>query len=107
MLLLNMLALLTYTLVERQARHSGLALTTRRLIERLDSLTVIETEAVDGSFFYRLTPLTPEQADLIAALRHLFPPEVVPTRLPEPTPTAPEAQLPARNLLFWEASGST
>jgi transposase len=107
MLLLNMLALLAYTLVERQAHHSGLALSTRRLIERLDSLTVIETQAVDGSFFYRLTPLTPEQAELVTALRRLFPAEVVPARLPEPAPTAPEAQLPTGKLLLFEASGST
>jgi hypothetical protein len=35
MLLLNMLALLAYSLLERQVRHQGLHLTTRQLIKRL------------------------------------------------------------------------
>jgi transposase len=92
MLLLNMLALLAYTVLERQARQAGLALTTRRLIEQLDSLNVIETLALDGSRFYRLTPLSQEQAELIEALRTLFPLEPAPLPLPpgspsEPTPT--------------------
>jgi len=94
MLLLNMLALLTYTIVERQARQSGLPLTTRRIIEQLDSLTVIETHCVDRSHFYRLTPVSQEQARLIEALRTIFPAEPEPLLLPagplsvpNPTPT--------------------
>jgi transposase len=83
MLLLNMLALLAYTILERQARQAGLTLTTRRLIEQLDSLCVIETQAVDGSHFYRLTPLSQKQAQLIAVLRTLFPLEPKPLPLPE------------------------
>lgn len=94
MLLLNMLALLAYTILERQARQAGLALATRRMIEQLDSLCIIETQAVDGSRFYRLTPLSQEQAQLIAALRTLFPLEPDPLRLPagqisEPEPVTP------------------
>jgi transposase len=73
MLLLQMLALLAYTILERQARQAGLALTTRHLIEQLDSLHVIETLVLDGSRFHRLTPLSQEQAELIEALRTLFP----------------------------------
>jgi hypothetical protein len=92
MLLLNMLALLAYTILERQTRQSGLALTTRRLIEQLDSLNVIETLAVDGSRFYRLTGVSQEQAELIEALRTIFPLEPEPRLLPsgstsEPNPT--------------------
>lgn len=43
MLLLNMLALLAYSLLERQMRQQGLQLTTRQLIKRLQHLTLIET----------------------------------------------------------------
>jgi transposase len=89
MLLLQMLALLAYTVLERQARQAGLALTTRRLIEQLDSLHVIETLAVDGSRFYRLTQVSQEQAELIAALRTLFPLEPEPLPLPPGPPSEP------------------
>jgi len=98
MLLLNMLALLAYTLLERQARQAGLALTTRRIIECLDSLSVIETQAVDGSVCYRFTPLSRQQAELIEALRFIFPLEpeplglpVGPSSIPEPGPPLPLA----------------
>jgi transposase len=90
MLLLNMLALLTYTIVERQARQSGLPLTTRRIIEQLDSLTVIETHCVDGSRFYRLTPVCQAQAELIEALRTIFPAEPEPLPLPVGSASAPD-----------------
>ena len=99
MLMLNMLALLAYTVLERQARQSGLSLTSRRLIEQLDSLCVIETHCVDGSSFYRLTPVSQKQAELIDALRTIFPAEPEPLSLstgpssaPEPAPT-PASQL--------------
>jgi len=105
MLMLNMLALLAYTLLERQARQSGVALTTRRIIETLDSLTVIETQAVDGSFFYRLTPVTPAQAKLIEALRHIFPAKIVPRRLLAPAPAAPRTSFPTPGHLLLGADG--
>jgi transposase len=94
MLLLNMLALLAYTVLERQARQAGLALTTRRIMEQLDSLSVIETQAVDGSRFYRLTPLSQEQAQLIAALRTLFPLEPAPLLLSGGQSSQPEPVTP-------------
>jgi transposase len=101
MLLLNMLALLAYTIVERQARQSGLPLTTRRIIEQLDSLTVIETHCVDGSRFYRLTPVSQEQAELIEALRTVFPAEPEPFPLPAGPSSvpAPAGQLTLEALL--------
>jgi hypothetical protein len=40
LLLMHMLALLTYNLLERQARRHGLALTSRRIIAVLESLTI-------------------------------------------------------------------
>lgn len=89
MLLLNMLALLAYTILERQTRQSGLALTTRRIIEQLDSLNVIETLAVDGSHFYRLTGVSQEQAELIEALRTIFPLEPEPLLLPSGSTSGP------------------
>jgi transposase len=94
MLLLNMLALLAYTLLERQARQAGLALTTRRIIESLDSLSVIETQAVDGSVCYRLTPLSRQQAELIEGLRFIFPVEPEPLGLPAGPSSAPEPGAP-------------
>ena len=60
MLLLNMLALLAYSLLERQMRQQGLQLTTRQLIRRLQDLTVIETHFRDGSLMRRLTPISSE-----------------------------------------------
>ncbi len=60
MLLLNMIALLAYSLLERQVRQHGLQLTTRQLIKRLDTLTLIETHCRDGSCLRRLTPVEPE-----------------------------------------------
>lgn len=67
MLLLNMVALLAYSLLERQVRQQGLQLTTRQIIKRLETLTLIETHCRDGSSLRRLTPIAPE----IAAILHL------------------------------------
>jgi len=60
MLLLNMLALLAYSLLERQMRQQGLQLTTRQLIRKLEQLSLIETRCHDGSQLYRLTPVSAE-----------------------------------------------
>ncbi len=49
MILLNMVALLAYSLLERQVRQQGLHLTTRQLIRRLEHLTLIEIHCWDGS----------------------------------------------------------
>ncbi len=64
MLLINMLALLTYSLPERQVRQSGLQMTTRRIIEKLETLDVIETQCWDGSCLHRVVPINEEQAAL-------------------------------------------
>jgi hypothetical protein len=68
LLLVNMIALLAYSLLERQMRQSGLNLTTRRLIEHLNSLHLVETHYRDGSCSRCLTPLTPAQQKLLATL---------------------------------------
>jgi len=62
MLLLNMIALLAYSLLERQLRQNGLQLTTRELIKRLETVSLIETHCHDGSCLRRLTPVAPEIA---------------------------------------------
>jgi len=49
MLLINLIALLIYSLLERQAKQHGLCLTARQMIERLSTLQVQLIEAWDGS----------------------------------------------------------
>ena len=65
MLLLNMVALLAYTLLERQVRRAGWTLTTRQIIKRLETLALIETHCHDGSSLRRLTPVAPEVAAIL------------------------------------------
>ena len=72
MLLINMLALLAYSLLERQVRQGGLQMTTRRVIEKLQSLDVVETFCWDGSHLLRLVPVNEEQATLLAILAHVL-----------------------------------
>ncbi|MDO8263339.1 MAG: IS1634 family transposase [Gallionella sp.] len=59
MLFVNMVALLAYNLLQRQMQKQGMQMTTRRLIQRLDQLTVIETHCWDGSSLRRFTPVDP------------------------------------------------
>lgn len=91
MLLINMLALLTYSLLERQMRQHSLQLTTRQLILRLENLTLIETHFYDGSLMRRITPLTPESLAILplvqAALESLIE-QTAPSR-PPPLLSAP------------------
>jgi hypothetical protein len=72
MLLINMLALLIYSTLERQARRGGLQMTTRRIIEKLESLDVVETHCVDGSCLLRLAPVDAEQATLVEILARVL-----------------------------------
>jgi hypothetical protein len=92
MLLINMVALLTYSLLERLSRQNGWQMTTRRIIETLDSLDVIETLCWDGSSLYRIVPLDEEQAVLLEILT------LVLTDLHRPR--WPHSLLPSRNLLL-------
>ena len=68
MLLMNMLALLAYSLLERQVRHNGLQITTRQIIAKLHSLDVVVTCCWDGSQLYRMVPIDEEQAALLQVL---------------------------------------
>jgi hypothetical protein len=72
LLLINLLALLVYNLLERELHQHGLPLTTRRLIEQLETLMVIETHCWDGSVVCRLTPVSEEQRQLIGFLSTLM-----------------------------------
>jgi transposase len=89
MLLVNMLALLTYSLLERQARQNGLQMTTRRIIQQLESLDVIETLCWDGSCLCRLVPIDEEQAAFLVALQQILTQLAIP-RCPHPLLVAEE-----------------
>jgi transposase len=66
LLLVNLMALLAYSLLERQARQQGLMLTAHRILEQLSGLQVIEIEAWDGSRLQQVSEITPEQERVIA-----------------------------------------
>ena len=91
MLLVNMLALLAYSLLERQVQQAGLHSTTRRIVEQLEGVTVIETHCHDGSVLRHLTPLSAEQDALLTILAALLAQisliDLVPT-LPAPPESA-------------------
>jgi hypothetical protein len=72
MLLINMLALLTYSLLERQVRQGGLPVTTRRIVEKLESLDVVESVCWDGSLLWRVAPVDEEQAIILETLVHVL-----------------------------------
>ena len=88
MLLLNMLALLAYSLLERQLSQQGLPLTTRQLLKRLEHLTLIETHCHDGSRLRRLTPVDPA-VSLILSLVALALDDLLHTTTPSPLPLLP------------------
>jgi transposase len=68
MLLINMIALLAYSVLERQTRQTGMQLTGRRIIAKLQSLDVVVTCCRDGSQLLKLVPLDQEQAMLLQTL---------------------------------------
>jgi len=65
MIFVNMVALLAYNLLQRQIQQQGVQMTTRRLIERLEHLSVIETHCWDGSSLRRLTPVDADLVDIL------------------------------------------
>jgi hypothetical protein len=99
MLLLNMLALLVYSLLERQMRQQGLQLTTRQLIRKLEQLTLIETRCHDGSQLYRLTPISAECQhilQLVAVVLNELLQEHFPDQSTHLLPEFSHPQLPSR-----------
>ena len=91
-----MLALLAYSLLERQVQQAGLHVTTRRIVEQLEGVTVIETHCHDGSVLRRLTPLTAEQETLFIILAALL----AQISLTDLVPTLPALPEPAAVLLL-------
>ncbi|MBU1747101.1 MAG: IS1634 family transposase [Chloroflexi bacterium] len=87
MLLLNMIALLAYSLLEREVRQHGLPLTLRRLIAQLENLTVIETHCWDGSVLYRLTPVSADQQALLAVVAQILAQRCIPRVRPTLSPS--------------------
>jgi hypothetical protein len=92
MLLINMLALLAYSLLERQARQNGLQMTTRRIIAKLQTLDVVETVCWDGSHLIRLVPIDEEQVAILQILAQVLADLRLP-RWPHPLLSAGENRL--------------
>ena len=89
MLLINMLALLAYSLLERQVCQNGLQMTTRRILAKLQSLDVVETFCWDGSHLIRLVPIDEEQTAILQVLVQVL----AELRLPHwPHPLLPPAE---------------
>jgi transposase len=65
MLMVNMIALLVYSLAERRCRRHGLHITTRQMLYAFGSLHVIENRFIDGSVLYQSMPLTPHQREIL------------------------------------------
>ncbi len=65
MLLVNMIALLIYSLAERRCRRNGLHITGRQMLYAYGPLHVIESRFIDGSVLYQSMPLTPHQREII------------------------------------------
>jgi len=65
LLMVNLIALLAYSLLERQAEQHGLGLTARRLIDQLATLQVQVIEAWDGSRTCVWHETTPGQVQLL------------------------------------------
>jgi hypothetical protein len=68
MLLVNLIALLVYSLLERQAEQHGLCLTTRQIIYKLSTLQVQLIEAWDGSCAWSWHETTAGQVLLLTTL---------------------------------------
>lgn len=68
MLLVNMIALLVYSLAERRCRQQGLQITGRQMLYEFGPCYVIETRFKDGSVLYRGMPLTPRQREILQCM---------------------------------------
>lgn len=68
LLLVNLISLLTYSLLERQAQQHGLCLTARSIIEKLSSLHIQQVEAWDGSRAFSGLDTNPDHLALLSTL---------------------------------------
>jgi len=101
MLLVNLIALLAYSLLERQARQQGVPLTARRIMEQLATLQLIEIEAVDGSWTRTVREVSPAQWDLLTRVwRGIGRPLALPPTTPKAVlaPAAPVSALTGSGL---------
>jgi len=71
-LLINMIALLVYSLLECQAEQHGLCLTARQMIARISTLQVQLIEAWDGSRYWSWIEATDEQVLLLTAILQML-----------------------------------
>ncbi len=69
LLMVNMIALLVYSLAERRCRRNGLHLTGREMLYIFGSLHLIQSRFIDGSVLYQSMPLTPPQHKIIRQMK--------------------------------------
>ncbi len=84
MLLINLIAFLVYSLLERQAEQQGVCLTTRQIIAQLATLQVQQIEAWDGSRACFWQETVPGQVQLLFTLL-----QVLDERAPFSLPSGP------------------
>jgi transposase len=65
LMLVNMIALLVYSLAERRCRRSGLQITGQEMLYEFAPLHVVETHCWDGSVLRRCMPLTSRQKEIL------------------------------------------
>lgn len=65
LMLVNMIALLIYSLAERRCRRSGLHVTGREMLYEFSPLHIVETHCWDGSILCRCMPLTADQKKIL------------------------------------------
>lgn len=65
LMLVNMIALLVYSLAERRCRRSGLHVTGREMLYEFSPLHMVETHCWDGSILCRCMPLTASQKEIL------------------------------------------
>jgi hypothetical protein len=68
MLLICLLALLVYSLLEQRARHAGLPLTARKVLERFAVCSAVLTTFADGTTLLLAAPFSAWQQELAAPL---------------------------------------
>jgi len=69
LLMVNMIALLVYSLAERRCRRNGLHITGRDMLYTFASLHIIQSRFIDGSVLYQSMPLTPHQQEIIRRMK--------------------------------------
>lgn len=72
MLLLNMVALLTYSLIEKEIRSRGLHITTRSIIQKLENLTIVRSSFEGGITLYKMVSVDKEQELLLEYLSQIL-----------------------------------